>query len=124
MFFEKRKNLIKLLNLKLDEIESWNRKTFKNATLAGQLAKLEEEFREYQNEYSDTDTERLELADVFIVIGGLRRFNSLIGKAIYETYIENAKTKDIEILIDNIDSKMKINNARKWHKTDKGNYHH
>ena len=126
MFFEKRKNLIKLLNLKLDEVSRWNRQTFKNATLGGQLAKLEEEMREYEN--ADAESEGLELADIFIVIGGLRRFNSLIGQGMFEAYTESAKTKYIEELIKNIDKKMAINRKCSkrgvWKQMPDGSYHH
>lgn len=126
MFFEKRKNVIKLLNLKLDEVSRWNRQTFRNATLAGQLAKLEEEIREYEE--ADAETEGLEFADIFIVIGGLRRFKSVIGQAMFEYFAETARTKEIETLINNIDKKMAINRKRSkrgvWKQMPDGSYHH
>lgn len=126
MFFEKRKNVIKLLNLKLDEVSRWNQQAFKNATLAGQLAKLEEEMRKCEN--TDAESEGLQLADIFIVIGGLRRFNSLIGQEMFEAYVKKAKTKDIETLIESIDKKMKINRKRSkrwvWKQMPDGSYHH
>ena len=106
------------LDKKLDEIKEWNAETFPDTTLSGQLCKLEEELLEY-----DKSGATEEFADVFIVLGGLRRFNSAIGDYIFKDFIYRNGTS-YQWLIDAIDNKMKINRARKWHKTDNGSYHH
>ena len=102
----------------LDEIKDWNVKTFPDTTLTGQHCKLEEEMLEY-----DACPTEEEFADVFIVLGGLRRFNSAIGNYIFKDFIYR-NGPSYKWLIDAIDEKMKINRARKWHKTDNGSYHH
>lgn len=108
------------LDKKLDEIKEWNAETFPDTTLSGQLCKLEEEMLEYKSSPS-----KEELADVFIVLGGLRRFNSAVGDWIFIDFIYRySPGYSYKWLIDAIDNKMKINRARKWHKTDNGTYHH
>lgn len=106
------------LNKKLDEIKEWNAEMFPDTTLSGQLCKLEEEMSEYKTSPSEE-----EAADIFIVLGGLRRFNSAVGDWIFKDFIYRNGTS-YKWLLDAIDNKMKINRARKWHKTDNGSYHH
>lgn len=64
------------LSIKFDEemekIKKWNEKTFPDATMAGQLMKLEEELREFTETKTQKEQTK-ELADVFIVLGGLKR---------------------------------------------------
>lgn len=68
---------------RLNSIKRWHEKTFPDATLAGQLAKLEEEIEETLKTDPNKDKAAFfeEIADVLIVCAGLRRFNSKIGNA-------------------------------------------
>lgn len=106
------------LNKLLDEIKEWNAETFPDTTLTGQLCKLEEEMLEYKTSPSEE-----EAADIFIVLGGLRRFNSAIGDWIFKDFIYR-NGSSYKWLIGAINKKMEVNRARKWHKTDNGSYHH
>lgn len=111
----------------MKEIEDWNRATFKNATKAGQLMKLEEEMWEVA-EASEGDTKHFieEQADVWIVLAGLRRFNSIIGHAL-EIYLKKntlSKPEKKIAMLGAILRKMDINKARKWDKPVNGLYKH
>lgn len=111
----------------MKKIEDWNRRTFKNATKAGQLMKLEEEMLEAA-EAIEGDTKHFleEQADVWIVLAGLRRFNSVIGHALEISLKKNTLSKpEIKIaLLGLILRKMDINKARKWDKPVNGLYKH
>lgn len=122
MFF-KRKKLINKISRQLLEVADWNKRTFRDATRAGQLEKLEEELDEYRNSQNREEATK-ELADVFIVVGGLIRFNSRIGCYFQNTMFEHLKTASLERLSTAIEEKMEINRNRKWHKTGNGKYHH
>ena len=110
-----------LLN-RLNEIKKWNEETFPDATLGGQLAKLEEEFEEYFN--SEGESQDKEFADVFIVLGGLRRWKSRIGACITRVLLEDMPREVYHKLITNIDNKMEINRKRVWKKSGDGKFHH
>lgn len=133
IFSKKQKSLDKLskalflenIDNKLDSIKRWHQKTFPDATLAGQLAKLEEEICE-SLKVGKKDKAALfeEIADVLIVCAGLRRFDSKIGISIENNYLNNA-TPDILSVIDlAIIQKMNKNRKRKWEKTEDGRFHH
>ncbi len=116
--------LMLALNCELEKIKKWNEETFPDATLGGQLEKLEEEFEEYCSAYYSADDVKKELADIFIVLGGLRRWKSKTG-----CYIENVMTiqMSFEVLTDlllNISEKMEINRNRVWKKSGNGKFHH
>lgn len=101
--------------------------TFKNATKAGQLMKLEEEMLEAA-EASEGDTKHFleEQTDVWIVLAGLRRFNSVIGHALEISLKKNTLSKP-ETKIATLGAilrKMAINKARKWDKPVNGLYKH
>lgn len=111
---------------RLNSIKRWHEKTFPDATLAGQLAKLEEEIQETLKTDPNKDKAALfeEIADVLIVCAGLRRFDSKIGISIENNYLNNA-TPDILSVIDlAIIQKMNKNRKRKWEKTEDGRFHH
>lgn len=111
----------------MKEIEDWNRVTFKNATKSGQLMKLEEEMREAA-EASEGDKKHFleEQADVWIVLAGLRRFNSVIGHALEISLKKNTLSMpETKIaMLAAILRKMEINKARKWDKPVNGLYKH
>lgn len=106
----------------LEKIAEWNKKTFPDATLSGQLEKLEEEFQEYV-EAPTPEEELKELADVCIVCGGLQRWNSVIGRMVIANMIR-IKNKSLPELNNAIRAKMEVNKKRKWHKSGEGKFHH
>lgn len=123
MFFNRRKKIKEKIVWQLLDVEEWNKRTFRDATMGGQLEKLEEEMKEFQ-EAPNKEEATKELADVFIVLGGLIRWNSRIGVFFENFYFDNLKTKSLEALSEAIDAKMEINRKRKWHKTGNGKFHH
>ena len=117
--------ILENIDNRLNSIKRWHEKTFPDATLAGQLAKLEEEICE-SLKVGKKDKAALfeEIADVLIVCAGLRRFDSKIGISIENNYLNNA-TPDILSVIDlAIIQKMNKNRKRKWEKTEDGRFHH
>lgn len=107
----------------LDVIKTWNKATFPEATLAGQLAKLEEEIKEFTE--ADNDEARAqELADIFIVLGGLRRFESLIGNMQEKFFTKEMPVAVLAKLIISIIQKMEVNMKRTWEKDSDGKYRH
>lgn len=118
------KNILLLaLRQELDSIKEWNEETFPDATLGGQLLKLEEEYEEYFSAKSQEE-ERKELADIFIVLGGLRRWESRIGNCIVNTMVENMPLSILLELLPSIKTKMDINRKRVWKKSGDGKFHH
>ncbi len=117
--------ILENIDNRLNSIKRWHEKTFPDVTLAGQLAKLEEEICE-SLKVGKKDKAALfeEIADVLIVCAGLRRFDSKIGISIENNYLNNA-TPDILSVIDlAIIQKMNKNRKRKWEKTEDGRFHH
>lgn len=129
MFWNKKKDeerkfaLLLALNCELDEIKEWNEETFPDATLGGQLEKLEEEFNELCNA-KKFKNKRKELADVFIVLGGLRRWKSLVGNYQENQLIKDMPQTGLADLLINIEEKMEINRKRVWKKSGNGKFHH
>lgn len=129
MFWNKKKDeegkyvLLLALNCELNDIKKWNEETFPDATLGGQLEKLEEEFNEYFNA-KEVEDQKKELADVFIVLGGLRRWKSLIGNNQEITLTETMPIPVLGDLLININKKMEINRKRVWKKSGNGKFHH
>ena len=98
-----------------DKIVEWHKETFPDADLKSQKIKFLEEYREYL-ESGDI----MELADMFIVNTVLvhrfhfDKFSPLVfSDACY--YVED--------VLEAVDSKMKINKQRTWHKIN-GVYRH
>lgn len=129
MFWNKKKDedakhvLLLALDCELNAIKKWNEETFPDATLGGQLAKLEEEIEEMMQAKNNEDTMK-ELADVFIVLGGLRRWDSKIGISQENRYTAIMDTPILTSLIVEIAQKMKINLKRVWKKSGDGKFHH
>ena len=115
--------LLFILNEELEKIKKWNEETFPDATLGGQFEKLEEEFEEYFAT-NDKFQERKELADIFIVLGGLRRWESRVGMAEFRMLTETMPLHVIGDLLVDISEKMEINRNRVWKKTGNGKFHH
>lgn len=123
MFFDRRKKIKEKIVWQLLDVEEWNKRTFRDATLGGQLEKLEEEMTEFQKAQNKEEATK-ELADIFIVLGGLIRWNSRIGVFFENFYFDNLKTSALERISKAIEEKMEINRKRKWHKTGNGKFHH
>lgn len=115
--------LLLALNCELNDIKKWNEETFPDATLGGQLEKLEEEFNEFFNAKEVKD-QRKELADVFIVLGGLRRWESKIGNNQEISLTEQMPVEILGNLLIDIHNKMEINRKRVWKKSGNGKFHH
>lgn len=119
MIFEQLEN-------QLEEIKKWNEETFPDATLAGQLAKLEEEFIEFDEAINGGNVEEIqkEMADIFIVLGGLRRWESRIGGMITNSILEGMPATVFDGLLKGITKKMEINRKRTWKKSGDGKFQH
>lgn len=105
----------------------WHAKTFKDATLSGQLLKLEEEFKELRAEVRKKDSRKKvlkETADVLIVSAGLKRFDSPISDFIVGAIIENTDLDSLYKILEALREKMQINRARKWEKQKDGRFKH
>ena len=111
------------LNYELEKIKKWNEETFPDATLGGQLEKLEEEIEESLKAVGTEEFEK-ELADIFIVLGGLRRWKSRIGNNQEITLTEDMTIENLGVLLININKKMEINRNRVWKKSGNGKFHH
>jgi hypothetical protein len=118
-----KKRATKKLYETLTEVKSWHKRTFKDCTLAGQLAKLEEELKEYDNA-PDWSHSLAEMADVLIVLGGLDRWKSKIGEYMLQGFLSQANTRTIELWNVTVKAKLDINKRRIWKKKADGSYHH
>lgn len=118
-----RKILEVSIDAQLDSIAKWNEETFPDATLGGQLEKLEEELKEASETTTNKDFTK-ELADVFIVLGGLRRWNSKVGTYHQNTTLEEMPNPMMAKLLIAIIKKMEINRKRVWEKSGDGKFHH
>ena len=129
MFWNKKKDeeakyvLLLALNCELNDIKKWNEETFTDATLGGQLEKVEEDFNEFFNA-KEVEDQRKELADVFIVLGGLRRWGSKIGNNQEISLTEQMPVEILGNLLIDIHNKMEINRKRVWKKSGNGKFHH
>lgn len=104
----------------IETIIIWHKETFPDTTLEQQMAKFEEELREFKR-----DSELSELSDMFIACCGLARFD--IGAFLACFGVVQANVWDdglnMSTLAHNVSLKMKINRKRKWAKVD-GIYRH
>lgn len=107
------------LSLLHDEIKEWHEKTFPDATLSGQLIKLEEELKEYDEAETFAD-ELNEAVDVYIVCCGLDRWDSEISKVVKSRLILLIN----EDFINALKAKHEKNLKRVWVKTQEGTFHH
>lgn len=107
------------LSLLHDEIKEWHEKTFPDATLSGQLIKLEEELKEL-DEAQSVEESLKEMADVYIVCCGLDRWDSKVSEILQLHFI----TVITEDLVKAIKAKHEKNLKRVWVKTQEGTFHH
>lgn len=118
---------LKFLN-KAAEIARWNKETFPDATVDGQVLKLSEEFDELRDAIENADVLTSEKADCFIVAAALKeRFNNALGRFVLD-YIIEEMTDQSEKMADEyfeaIEKKMEINRARVWNKMPDGRFKH
>ena len=113
-----------------EQIADWNKLTFPAAVEKGQMAKLDEEFRELRaviKDETDFSPEVLgELADCFIVAAGLQyRFNNPLGGFLLWALIDKAdEAGEVDAFYLAICAKMEINRRRDWRPMRNGAYHH
>ena len=99
----------------------WNKRTFPKLTQTSQLKKFGEEIEELLTCSSNTLPYYEELADCYIVVYGMLRFNIRLALELIKNcdfYNQNRK-----LVKQKIKEKMKINKKRIW-RYSKGVYHH
>ena len=122
---------LKFLN-KAAEIARWNKETFPDATVDGQVLKLSEEFDELRDAIENADFLTSEKADCFIVAAALKeRFNNALGRFVLDYLIEEMTDQSEKIAaeyFEAIEKKMEINKRRaaekRWKKMPDGRYKH
>ena len=122
---------LKFLN-KAAEIARWNKETFPDATVDGQILKLAEEFEEMRDEIEAGEFSMSEKADCFIVAAALKeRFNNALGRFVLDYLIEEMTDESEAIAaeyFEAIEKKMEINKRRaaekRWKKMPDGSYKH
>lgn len=105
-----------------NEITKWHEECFPDATLEGQLIKLEEECNEWMTAVEPENSAK-ELADIFIVCCGLKRWDSIVGK-ILTLDLLNDLTHYNDVFYKQVYNKHQKNKSRIWQKTAEGTYHH
>ena len=110
----------------IQTIIDWHTQAFPDATLDGQIIKMEEEYKEYTNTTPGTQDELDELADMIIVCCGIMRFDMKLGFAnlVHAIYNLGVTTHSPESLWCAVEHKMEENRKRVWKKTNEGSYHH
>lgn len=104
----------------IETIIQWQRETFPNATLEGQIEKFKDERKEW--EQAEMHYEELwEAADMFIVACGIARFSLRIALG-YFAEVENISSS-YDGFDDAINEKMEINRKRQWN-FNNGQYQH
>lgn len=110
----------------LKSVTKWHKKTFADATIGGQLLKLEEEYKELVEAINKDDEKATykELADVLIVCAGLVRLDSVLGNILIAHTLDKMSNDELRETLKGIRKKMKINRARKWEKLKDGRFKH
>lgn len=128
---QERKWRLKFLN-EASEIARWNKETFPDATVEGQILKLSEEFDEMRDAIEEGNYLMSEKADCFIVAAALKeRFNNALGWFVLDYIIEEMTDQSEKVAaeyMDAIKKKMEINKRRaaekRWKKMPDGRYKH
>lgn len=108
----------------LEKMAKEHEKLFPNATAESQVWKLEEEIGEYQKSETYEDSIK-ELADVWIVCGGLYRWMPRLSKAVF-CFFSDDVIDDVYTLSEiekEVNRKWQVNLKRKWVWNGK-TYHH
>lgn len=108
----------------LKKLSKEHEKLFPNATAESQLWKLEEELNEYAEAKTEED-EIKELADIWIVCGGLYRWMPRTAGVVYCFYSDDRidEMYDLYKIEQEVKRKWQINLNRKWEWNGK-TYHH
>lgn len=109
----------------IETIIAWHRETFPMADLQGQLAKFDDEVKEFWECELQSEEAATELADCFIVACGIARFSAAEAAGAFsfvDSYIA-AEIKFKEMFENAIQNKMAINRKRKW-SVGNGKYQH
>lgn len=122
---------IKFFN-KAIEIARWNKETFPDATVEGQILKLSEEFDELKEAVLNGTLTEVEKADCFIVAAALNeRFENELGRFVLFRLVEEMTDGSEAIAaeyFEAIEKKMEINKRRaaekRWKKMPDGRYKH
>ena len=122
---------IKFFN-KAIEIAKWNKETFPDATVDGQILKLSEEFDELKEAVLNGTLTEVEKADCFIVAAALNeRFGNELGRFVLFRLVEEMTDQSEAIAaeyFEAIEQKMEINKRRaaekRWKKMPDGRYKH
>lgn len=118
-----RKAYLRIYENLMQAITKWNLETFPDATQEGQLLKLQEEMNEFNAEDSMSKKMK-ELADVIIVLAGLRRWNDKEARQIEKDILKRANNISLSDLLDAMFQKMMVNMSRNWVKQGDGRFHH
>jgi hypothetical protein len=94
-----------------EKITEVHEELFPDATLETQCAKFEEEFEEFREARNDEEI-KSELADLFIVACGIKRFNYGIFYILFRGLIEGIP--DNHEFAEAVIAKMNKNIKRKW----------
>lgn len=105
-------------------ITEWHEETFPDATEEGQHSKWDEEIYEVMHARGKKKLE--ELADLYIVACGLRRWNTeeFNERIDYISGIASRNGWEAKELWDAVCKKMKKNRRRIWKKSGNGKFHH
>lgn len=105
-------------------ITEWHEETFPDATEEGQHSKWDEEIYEVMHARGKKKLE--ELADLYIVACGLRRWNTeeFNERIDYVSDIASRNGWDAKELWDAVCKKMEKNRRRVWKKSGDGKFHH
>ena len=99
------------------KIVAWHKKTFPDCSYESQLAKLDEELKEFVEAQRNRQIEHSydELADVYIVSLTLaKRFDSTVGHYFLGLLEEHPAPE----LSKRVDRKMEVNQKRTWYKVN------
>ena len=104
----------------LEKMAKEHEKLFPNASLESQIWKLEEEIKEFEDSYYIGE-EINELADIFIVLGGLYRWCPKVSYQFYDGI--TCMDYNWSLVEEEVNRKWQINLKRKWAWNGK-TYHH
>lgn len=110
-------NTSRLIKL-IEEIVSWHKKTFPEATEESQVLKLDEELKELKKASIDGDMNQVknESIDVVIVSSVLKdRYSNALGDVVFSSIMDKiSSVADFNEVVVALENKFEINKKRKW----------
>lgn len=110
-------NTSRLIKL-IEEIVSWHKKIFPEATEESQVLKLDEELKELKKASIDGDMNQVknESIDVVIVSSVLKdRYSNAIGDVVFSSIMDKiSSVADFNEVVVALENKLEINKKRKW----------